>query len=282
MNSKQEMMISEDSWLSSKIIMKNASLPCEETMIRSSATKKTRSLSETKNLTVRIQIYNIVYNLKLIPDAKRKGEEEISVIKNKIRQLKKELQGLNDLFKIAVDKTKRQNDENHKIYSQNALINKLKVKIQKKQIKTQKQNQTYKDVINKLEKFGYGYQKTFKTKTSGNLKRQVSVPRKGKKRSKSFVKAKENIGVDYAIEETRRRRNGSPDNAEARRARKRAIKKYRSYTRSLTHRKGSSGRVGRSHKQFKTKGNNIDVILTRAVGIVGDKRGKSKKSLKKR
>jgi len=72
-----------------------------------------------------------IYNNEYIPEVKRKGETDTAVFKDRIRGLKLELQGLNDLFKRVVDKTKRQNDENHKIYDQNALINRLKVKVQK-------------------------------------------------------------------------------------------------------------------------------------------------------
>lgn len=203
-------------------------------------------------------------------------------MKDKIRQLKMDLQDLNDQFNVAVDRTKRQNDENQKIHAQNALINKLKVKIQKKETRTRKQNQVYKDVINKLEKFGYGYQKTFKNKTTGNLKRQVTT-KKGKKRSKSLIKAKDKVGIDYAIEDPRKYRDMSTNaDTHLRRGRRGVPKKYRSFSRSLTGRRASKARNGKPYKTFKTKPTNINEVLIRAQDLTGDKRAKSKKKFKKR
>ncbi|CAI2369184.1 unnamed protein product [Moneuplotes crassus] len=219
---------------------------------------------------------------KIIPEEQRRGEESLAFIRSKTSQLRAELQRLNDLFKISVDKTKRQNDKNQKIYDQNAEMNKLKIKIQKKMINTKKQSETFKDVINKLEKFGYGYQKTFKRKTQGNLKRQVTT-KKGKKRSRSLIRAKENIGIDYAIEDHRRHRDSST-NAESspKRGRRTAIKRYRSYTRSLNRGKGSGLGVGSTHKVFKTKANNFNEVLIRARDLTGENRHKPKKKLKRR
>ena len=191
---------------------------------------------------------------------------------------------MNELFKKAVDKTKRQNDENHKIYDQNALINRLKVKIQKKAKRTERENRTNKDVINKLEKFGYGYQKTFKTKTHGNLKRQVSVGKKGKKRSRSLVRNKENIGIDYAIEDDRRTKKDMNYHATRfRGSRARTMRRYRSLSKHKSARRGSRLEKRKSQGILKSRSNNIERVLNTAKQIVGEKtRTKSKKNPRKK
>ena len=204
-------------------------------------------------------------------------------MKEKIRLLKKELQDLNDLFKKAVDKTKRQNDENHKIYDQNALINRLKVKIQKKARKTEKENAVNKDVINKLEKFGYGYQKTFKTKTQGNLKRQVSIGKRGKKKAKSLIRNKENLGIDYAIEDNRRTKRAFNHHMSANRgSRRKTLKRYRSLSKHKSARRGSRLEKRKSQQLLKSRSNNIERVLNTAKEIVGERRGRSKKNPRKK
>lgn len=181
-------------------------------------------------------------------------------MKQKIRALKEELQRLNDMFKSVVDKTKKQNDENHKIYDQNKLINRLKNKIQKKTKKTTAENKSNKNVLSKLEQFGFGYQKTFKDKPVGNLKRQVSLNKK--ERAKSMIKTKENVGIDYAVVD---KENVGPsmNNLRGPKSKKRGLKKYKSVSKT----RGISARMGRLEKRKsakrlkKSKSNNINNAL---------------------
>lgn len=181
----------------------------------------------------------------------------------KIRQLKAELQTLNDQFKDIVAKTKNQNDENHKIYDQNALINKLKVKVEKKTKRTETENKANKNVISKLETFGYGYQKSFKTKPSGHLKRQISIDKKA--RAKSLIKHKDNYGIDYAVAESRKdKENLQPQLSDPReiRSKKGEIKKHKSVTKIRGNSNGGAKlEKRRSKKLKKSKSNNIDELM---------------------
>jgi predicted RNase H-like nuclease (RuvC/YqgF family) len=95
------------------------------------------------------------------------GDANVADMKAKIRALKIELQDLNDQFQRTVDKTKRQNDENHKIYEQDALINRLKVKIEKKTIRARANYENLRKVLSKTEIFKYGYTKTFNDSNLG-------------------------------------------------------------------------------------------------------------------
>lgn len=110
-------------------------------------------------------------------------------MKAKIRELKSQLEGLNIEFKETVGKTKVQNDENHKIYDQNALINRLKVKVEKKATKTGTANRANVEKICSLEKLAFGYQKSFTGKDVKNrLGRQKS--QEPIRKSKSLIKNK--------------------------------------------------------------------------------------------
>lgn len=179
---------------------------------------------------------------------------------NKIRQLKVELQTLNDQFKDLVAKTKKQNDENHKIYDQNALINKLKVKVEKKTKRTEAENKANKNVISKLETFGYGYQKSFKAKAAGNLKRQISIDKKA--RAKSLIKHKDNYGIDYAVTESRKdKENLHPQMSDLRGggSKKGELKKHKSVSKTRGIANGGAKLEKRRSKNLKkSKSNNID------------------------
>lgn len=202
-------------------------------------------------------------------------------MKDKLRSLKSDLHDLNNHFQKKVDQTKRQNDENHKIYDQNALINRLKRKVEKKAIKTGTQNKTNKDVISKLEKFGYGYQKTFAKPAEGNLKRKISINNiNNKKKSKSLIRLKENVGIDYSIKDKAGKEHPMII-SDLRGRKKKDLKKYRSVSKSKSGRRGS--RVGgmRSKQLKKSKSNNIEQVIDTAQKIIGDKKNTKKKATKK-
>ena len=56
-------------------------------------------------------------------------------------------------------------------------------------------------MISRLETIGYGFQKSYKNKPSGNLKRQISRPGRGKPRARtrSFIRNGDRFGVDYSL-----------------------------------------------------------------------------------
>lgn len=135
------------------------------------------------------------YQNKHIPDVKRQGDGNVLDMKAKIRDLKSQLEGLNIEFKETVEKTKAQNDDNHKIYDQNALINRLKVKVEKKATKTGTANRANVEKICSLEKLAFGYQKSFTGKDVKNrLGRQKS--QEPIRKSKSLIKNKSNLLKD--------------------------------------------------------------------------------------
>jgi hypothetical protein len=162
------------------------------------------------------------------------GDANVADMKAKIRALKIELQDLNDQFQRTVDKTKRQNDENHKIYEQDALINRLKVKIEKKTIRARANYENLRKVLSKTEIFKYGYTKTFNDSNLGIMCRKVV----NNKKSKSLIRDKDNNGIDYSIKDlswknlynqTKEKFNYVPD---ANYRRKKILKKYRSVSRA--------------------------------------------------
>lgn len=65
--------------------------------------------------------------------------------------------------------------------------------------KLAKTNKSLKDVVSKLETFGYGYQKSYKDRPKGNLKRTVSKPKRKRAKTKSLIRSKDNLGIDYAV-----------------------------------------------------------------------------------
>mmetsp|Transcript_1335 Transcript_1335/g.1191 ORF Transcript_1335/g.1191 Transcript_1335/m.1191 type:complete len:148 (+) Transcript_1335:442-885(+) len=146
-------------------------------------------------------------------------------------------------------------------------------------------NKTNIDVINKLEKFGYGYQKTFKTKTIGNLKRQVSNGKGKLKKARSLIRNKDNQEIGYDIDDENREDDLNFLELERRGSKKKALRKYRSLSKNKSAKRRGS-RIGRkkSHQLLKSKSNNIDRVLTTAKHIVRDKRSKSKgkKNLRKK
>jgi hypothetical protein len=170
------------------------------------------------------------------------------------------LQRLNDSFKSVVEKTKKQNDENHKLHDQNKLVNRLKNKIEKKAKKTTAEHKSNKNVISKLEQFGFGYQKTFKDKPVGNLKRKVSLNKK--ERAKSMIKTKDNLGINYAVID-KENVGFSMNNQRGLKNKKRGTKKYKSVSKT----RGISSKMGRLDKKKsgkrlkKSRSSNINNML---------------------
>jgi hypothetical protein len=181
----------------------------------------------------------------------------VADLRNKIRELKIQLQNLNNMFKSTVENTKLQNQENHKIHDQNKLVNRLKSKIGKKSKKTTNENKSHKLVLGKLETFGYGYQKTFKDKAKGNLKRQVSLGKPG--RSKSLIRDKHNLAVGYSVVEGMDKENLIPSLSKQKSSvsKKNPLKKYKSASRPRTVSKKPSKMEKRksSNKLKKSKSN---------------------------
>jgi hypothetical protein len=202
-------------------------------------------------------------------------------MKDKLRTLKSDLHDLNNHFQKKVDQTKRQNDENHKVYDQNALINRLKRRVEKKAVKTGTQNKTNKEVISKLEKFGYGYQKTYVKPAEGNLKRKISLNNiNGKKKSRSLIRYKDNVGIDYSIKD-RNQKDNPVIVSDLRGRKKKSMKRYRSVSKSKSGRRGSRIDKMRSKQLKKSKSDNIEQVIDTAQKIVGDKKSTKKKTTKK-
>lgn len=124
-------------------------------------------------------------------------DENVEDMKAMIRALKLELQDANNQFQRTVDKTKRQNDENHKIYEQDAMINRLKLKVEKRTNLARKMYENMRKVLSKTEIFKYGYTKTFNDSNLGIMQRKNV----GNKKSKSLIRDKDNNGIDYSIKE---------------------------------------------------------------------------------
>ena len=106
-----------------------------------------------------------------------------------------------------------------------------------------------------------------------------------KKKSKSLLRSQDNIGVDYAIEAPRRNKENLNWNklVHMRGSMKRkSLKRYRSMSKNKTTRRGSRLVARKSHRLQKSKSNNIEHVINTAKEIVGEKRGKSKKNLKKK
>lgn len=171
------------------------------------------------------------YNNEYIPEVQKQGNDAIEQLKDQIAALKTEKHEQDELFKAIVAKTKKQNDENHKIYDQNALINKLKGKVFKKSKKTGTENRQKKLIIQKLESFGYGYQKTFKSQKSnqpiGHLKRHVSMENKAPKKSTSLIR-RQGTYIDYHVTDLDKENNHMDQLEVKGKPKKGKLKKYKS------------------------------------------------------
>lgn len=127
---------------------------------------------------------------------------EENELRRRAKELREEYARLKKLFATSVDNTKAFNNQNDKLYDLNCLLHSYQSKLNAKVLKTARANDQSIDVINKLEMFGFGYQKSFNEPTEGNLKRQVSIDKQTLKKSKSSIRHRDNYFVDYAVDST--------------------------------------------------------------------------------